>query len=77
MQRIRGILKPFGELKSGDAFLHKGFLLMKMQPIIDRDGDTWNAVNTDNGKNYCFYNKKIVEAVRAIVRIEEENHENN
>ena len=43
MQRVKGTLKPFGELKNGDTFLHKGFLLMKIQPIIDRDGDTWNA----------------------------------
>lgn len=71
MQRVKGALKPFGELKNGDAFLHKGFLLMKIQPIIDRDGDTWNAVDLENGRECCFRDRTVIEAVAAIVKIEE------
>lgn len=71
MQRVKGTLKLFGELKNGDAFLHKGFLLMKIQPIIDRDGDTWNAVDLENGREYCFRDRTVIEAVAAIVKIEE------
>lgn len=71
MQRVKGNLKPFGKLKSGDAFLYKGKILMKKDEIIDRDGDTWNAVDTENGKDYCFTGKAMVEYVNAAVKIEE------
>lgn len=71
MKRVKGTLKPFGELKNGDAFLHRGFLLMKIQPIIDRDGDTWNAVDLENGREYCFRDRTVIESVAAIVKIEE------
>lgn len=71
MQRAKGNLKPFGKLKSGDAFLYKGKILMKKDEIIDRDGDTWNAVDTESGKDYCFTDKAKVECVYAAVKIEE------
>lgn len=71
MQRVKGNLKPFGKLKSGDAFLYKGKILMKKAEIIDRDGDTWNAVDTENGKDYCFTGRTKVEYVYAAVKIEE------
>ena len=76
MLRVKGALKPFGELKNGDAFLHKGFLLMKIQPIIDRDGDTWNAVNLETGGGYCFRDRTVIEAVVAIVKADPEESMN-
>lgn len=67
----RGILKRFAELKSGDAFLYRGKILMKKDEIIDRDGDTWNAVDTESGKDYCFSDKAKVESITAaVVRVE-------
>lgn len=77
MEIVKGILKPFGKLKSGDAFLYKGKVLMKKDEIIDMSGDTWNAVDTENGKDYCFFDKKVVEAVNASVRMEGDFYESN
>lgn len=71
MLRTKGNIKLFGKLKSGDAFLYRGKILMKKDEIIDRDGDTWNAVDTESGKDYCFTGKARVEYVYAAVKIEE------
>lgn len=69
-KRAWGKMVKFGNLKNGDAFLRGKEILMKMEAVIDRSGDTWNAVSAENGERYCYCDKSKVEFINVLMTIE-------
>lgn len=60
----------FGSLANGDAFLRGIEIIMKMEEIIDRNGDTWNAVSAENSKKYCYCDDHKVDPINVLMKIQ-------
>lgn len=53
----------FDDIKCGDVFLYNADYILKIEEIIDLNGDTVNAVFLDKGECGEFYGDEIVTPV--------------
>ena len=64
----------FSTLKSGDTFLYKNNLYVKMDKVVSQDNNTFNAILFSKDGTFCdclFSNEDKVTPVKCTITIEE------
>ena len=62
----------FASIKIGEVFFDVNdteAFCMKFEPIFDKDGDIYNAVNLESGSTYTFNDDEAVEQVVASLSV--------